>query len=113
MSKVVKIIIGIIIFSMAEYLSILFFKSVDMGSIFALWGILFLLLLINSIFGLFGNSYNKGHIIGGTIKGSPMGHVVKEPTSSPKKTSGLFKTINFVYVILIIANVIGYMLIIN
>lgn len=115
MNKTTKVIIGVLALSIIKYISIVLLKDVDIGSLFALWGIFFLLLLINSIFGLFGNSYSKGHIVGGTVKGSPIGHVNTAGLESPrpKKTSGLFKTMNYVYIILIIANTIGYAITIN
>jgi hypothetical protein len=115
MNKTIKVIVGVLVLSTIEYISIVLLKDIDMGSLFALWGIFFLLFLINSIFGLFGNSYSKGHIVGGTVKGAPIGYVDTAGLESPKPkiTSGLFKTINYVYIILIIANIIGYAFSIN
>jgi hypothetical protein len=113
MNKTLKISIGVLIIVIIESLSYKWFERIDLESFFALWALLFILLLISSIFGLFGKSYSGKNIIGGTVKGAPIGsvHITDDMIKPPKKkvnTGGLFKTINLVYLILIMMNLIGY-----
>ena len=115
MKKIMISLLGILIIIFFEFASYKLFEGIDLESFFALWGGFIFILLIGSVFGLFGNSYSGQSIIGGSVKGSPIGnvHITDEMIKAPKKkkvTSGLFKIINLVYFVIIILNAIGYLL---
>jgi len=108
-------LLGILIIILLEFASYNLFEEIDLESFFILWGGFTFILLISSIFGLFGNSYSGQSMVGGTVKGSPIGnvHITDEMIKAPKKkkvASGMFKIINLVYFVIIILNAIGYLL---